>query len=356
MEGYCRLCAEEKPSHILVYSITDEMFNIEQKLFDCCRWNLFTLNGELPEKICCTCFEKLENSWSFVESVGQAQDRLLALITDVKPDLSGFEYVNASVDTDEVCESTEEIKHLSYPNIAFSNFENDSTSSTSVEHNSDLSTNRCNEQNPRKIGKNSRSLRHVLLRHFKQEKSAAVTHRLILKTYGKSPSVKTCEFWFRRFRMGNFNLEDKERPGQPKKFKDIELRVLVDENPSQSSVELAEIFGVSKATIFKRLYAIGKFFKDGKWVARESSVAVKSADVQPKNSDVERKQILDIIQNKKLHRKSISWLCETCGKKFSRPEQLKRHTLIHQNKTPFVCKTCGKGFCAKFNLRVKSNG
>ena len=29
---------------------------------------------------------------------------------------------------------------------------------------------------------------------------------------------RTCQKWFARFRSGNFDLEDDERPGQPKKF------------------------------------------------------------------------------------------------------------------------------------------
>lgn len=47
-------------------------------------------------------------------------------------------------------------------------------------------------------------------------------------------SYSTCKKWFQRFRNGNFNLEDDERPGQPKKFEDDDLKQLLAENPCQT--------------------------------------------------------------------------------------------------------------------------
>jgi len=60
------------------------------------------------------------------------------------------------------------------------------------------------------------------------KKKTVAKARFISETYSEfALSVKTCEYWFRRFRSGNFNLKDKERSGQPKKFKDAELQTLV---------------------------------------------------------------------------------------------------------------------------------
>ncbi|KAG5322485.1 MOS1T transposase, partial [Pseudoatta argentina] len=39
----------------------------------------------------------------------------------------------------------------------------------------------------------------------------------------------TCRDWFRRFKNNDFQLEDKERSGAPKKFQDKELEQLLDE-------------------------------------------------------------------------------------------------------------------------------
>ena len=45
---------------------------------------------------------------------------------------------------------------------------------------------------------------------------------------------RTCQKWFARFKSGDFDLEDEERPGQPKKFEDEELEALLDEDRCQT--------------------------------------------------------------------------------------------------------------------------
>lgn len=60
---------------------------------------------------------------------------------------------------------------------------------------------------------------------------------MLSETYrDHAPSISTCEYWFRRFKSGDFDVEDKERPGQLKRFEDEELEALLDEGPYSSSV------------------------------------------------------------------------------------------------------------------------
>ena len=47
-------------------------------------------------------------------------------------------------------------------------------------------------------------------------------------------TYKTCKKWFQRFRNGDFDLSVQERPGQPKKFEDEELKQLLEENATQT--------------------------------------------------------------------------------------------------------------------------
>ena len=64
-------------------------------------------------------------------------------------------------------------------------------------------------------------LRGMLLHYFIQNKSAAEAHRIIVETYGGNAlSDTTCRNWFRRFKNNDFKLEDKKRPGVPKKCED----------------------------------------------------------------------------------------------------------------------------------------
>lgn len=117
---------------------------------------------------------------------------------------------------------------------------------------------------------NKEHLRHVLLFLFSQKKKAADSHRILVETYGElALSKKTCELWFQRFRSGDFDVKDKERPGQPKKFEDAEVQALLDEDDTQTQQQLAETLQVAQHTISDRLRAMGKIRKEGKWIPHQ---------------------------------------------------------------------------------------
>lgn len=106
-----------------------------------------------------------------------------------------------------------------------------------------------------------------MLYHFNLKKTAAESHRLLTEAHGElAPSDKMCRDWFRRFKDGNFDLEDKDRSGRPNKLEDIELQALLDENPAQTQKRLANVLDVDQTTISRRLHAMGKIQKEGKWV------------------------------------------------------------------------------------------
>jgi len=54
-------------------------------------------------------------------------------------------------------------------------------------------------------------LREVLIFCFNWKKSAAETHRMFVEVYGDTPTDKSCREWFRRFKDGDFSVEDKPR-------------------------------------------------------------------------------------------------------------------------------------------------
>jgi len=87
-------------------------------------------------------------------------------------------------------------------------------------------------------------LREVLIFCFNWKKNAAEAHRMLIEVYGDTaPTDKSCREWFRRFKVGDFNVEDKPRSGQPKKFEDKELEALLEEDQSQTQEQLAESLG-----------------------------------------------------------------------------------------------------------------
>ncbi|KAG5317388.1 MOS1T transposase, partial [Pseudoatta argentina] len=71
------------------------------------------------------------------------------------------------------------------------------------------------------------------------------------------------------FKNNDFELEDKERSGSPKKFQDKELEQLLDEDPSQTLPELGKILQVDESTVSKRLKGLGMIQKQGHWVPYE---------------------------------------------------------------------------------------
>lgn len=102
-------------------------------------------------------------------------------------------------------------------------------------------------------------LRHAMLLYFNQKKKAVECHKLLSETYGEhSPSLKTCETWFRQFKSGDYDVNDKKRSGGPKKYEDTELQALLDEDPTQTQKQLAEVLEVTQESISRRLKAMGK--------------------------------------------------------------------------------------------------
>lgn len=101
-------------------------------------------------------------------------------------------------------------------------------------------------------------LRGILLHYYLMKKTAAESHRILVEVYGDDAlSETTCRDWFRRFKSGDFDTEDRERPGKLKKFKDEELETLLESNSCQTQQELADSLGVSRQAISHRLKALG---------------------------------------------------------------------------------------------------
>ena len=94
----------------------------------------------------------------------------------------------------------------------------------------------------------------------------AEAHRMLVEVYGDTaPTDKSCREWFRRFKDGDFSVEDKSRSGQPKKFEDKELEALLEEDQSQTQEELAESSGVTQQAVSVRLRTMGMIQKQGNW-------------------------------------------------------------------------------------------
>jgi len=81
---------------------------------------------------------------------------------------------------------------------------------------------------------NKEHSRTALIFCFHLKKTAAESYRLLGEAYGEhAPLQKTCE-QFQRFKIGDFDVADKEHGKPPKKYEDVELQALLDKDDSQT--------------------------------------------------------------------------------------------------------------------------
>ena len=95
------------------------------------------------------------------------------------------------------------------------------------------------------------------------KKKTAESYRLFGEAHRKhAPSQKTCERWFQRFKIGD-SMFDKEHGKSLKKYEDMELQALLDEDDSQTQKQLAEQLSVSQQAVSNHLREMGKIRQMG---------------------------------------------------------------------------------------------
>lgn len=157
-------------------------------------------------------------------------------------------------------------------------------------------------------------LREALLFCFHLKKCAAESHRMLSEAYGKHALSETCcRDWFRRFKLGDFDLQDKQRSGQPKRFSDEDLKKMVTKDQSKTIEKMSEEINGSKSTISRRLKAMGYKQKLNKWLPHQ----LKEADIAKR---------LDICQMllSRQRKKSFLHRIITCDEKWITYENSKR--------------------------------
>ena len=71
---------------------------------------------------------------------------------------------------------------------------------------------------------NNRNLQEVFIFFFHSKKTVAEAHSELQKVYVDAAlSETTCRDWFRRFKDGDFDVDDRPREGRPKTFEDADV-------------------------------------------------------------------------------------------------------------------------------------
>jgi len=116
---------------------------------------------------------------------------------------------------------------------------------------------------------NTEHSRTALIFCFHLKKTAAESYRLLGEAYDEhAPLQKTCERWFQRFKIGDFDVADKEHGKSPKN-ENMELQALLDEDDSQTQKQLAEQLSVCQQVVSNQLREMGNIQKVGRWVSHE---------------------------------------------------------------------------------------
>lgn len=116
----------------------------------------------------------------------------------------------------------------------------------------------------------NQQIRVCMLYEYKLGHNATTAASNINQAWGKDTvNERTTQWWFRKFRSGDMDLENKER-GRPRSSIDKEeLKALVEADKRKTVRELAGDLDVSIASISRHLKSIGKVKKLDQWVPHE---------------------------------------------------------------------------------------
>lgn len=139
-------------------------------------------------------------------------------------------------------------------------------------------------------------LRTCMFYDFKSGLKAVESYRRLCQAFGPNVvSERTTRDWFKRFKEGDADFQDKPRSGRPSTFDDERLLQLLNADPRRTTRELAEDFGCHHSTIHDHLHALGKIVKQGMWVPHDLT-------------DNDRKRRIDTCTTLLSYRRTTGWL------------------------------------------------
>ncbi|PIO62743.1 hypothetical protein TELCIR_15684 [Teladorsagia circumcincta] len=99
--------------------------------------------------------------------------------------------------------------------------------------------------------------------------------------FDHTPSFKTIVHWYKRFKVGDYTLEDEERSGRPSELNLSELPRVVRTDPFQSTREMVSTLGVHSFTIESGLMKLGMKKKLRRFVPHHLEPVDRDRHVEP---------------------------------------------------------------------------
>lgn len=117
------------------------------------------------------------------------------------------------------------------------------------------------------MNENKIHFRHILLYEFRKGTKAMIAMKNICDIYGESRiSERTCRKWFKRFRDGNFDIEDDSRSGRHSKVNDDIILQAISKNRRMTVAEIAQTVEIPKTTVYDHMKKIGMINRYDVWV------------------------------------------------------------------------------------------
>uniref|UniRef100_A0A1I7U5T2 HTH_48 domain-containing protein n=1 Tax=Caenorhabditis tropicalis TaxID=1561998 RepID=A0A1I7U5T2_9PELO len=130
------------------------------------------------------------------------------------------------------------------------------------------------------LKKDHHALRECFLYEFLQNNSAAETHCKICHVIGEDIFYyETVKFWFKRFKEGNYNLEDNARTERPRLNVEDDIEEELEKQPKSSVREVASSLGLNKDAVHRRLRQSGRVPKFGQLVLHDLTIDQKTSNV-----------------------------------------------------------------------------
>ncbi|XP_026824119.1 histone-lysine N-methyltransferase SETMAR-like [Ooceraea biroi] len=123
--------------------------------------------------------------------------------------------------------------------------------------------------------------RQVLLYYFRKGKNAVQACENLRKVYGNEAlKNRQCQYWFARFRSGDYSAKNAPRSGRPSEVDNDKIKALVEANRHSTIRELAEALKISIGSVHLHLKQLGYVSKLDVWVPHELKVhLIKRIDI-----------------------------------------------------------------------------
>ena len=113
-------------------------------------------------------------------------------------------------------------------------------------------------------------IRYILQFFFDKGENASQAAANVNSVYGSDTvTANHAQFWFRRFRSGNFDVKDVPRTGRPSVENVDKIMDIVASDRHVSSVSIAKELNIAQKTVWNHLHKAGYKKKLDVWVPHE---------------------------------------------------------------------------------------